>query len=233
MNKLLSIQDLSVKFGNYTALNDIHFSVDQGDYISIVGPNGAGKSTLIKALLGLIKMDTGEMTKYSTDRNFFGYLPQRAFSQDPLFPATVKEVILTGLLVKKKHPMFFTKKDDLLIDEQLERLNISELKHRKIGTLSGGQQQRVFLARALISQPKVLILDEPTSALDPAIRESFYELLEMLNRDQQVTILHVTHDVGRHMKCENKILYIDKEIIFFGDYHDYLEKYMKSQHSHQ
>jgi zinc transport system ATP-binding protein len=232
MSKLLTVNNLNVSFGNYKALKDIHFSVNEGDYISIVGPNGAGKSTLIKALLGLIKIDQGQIDTENAEKNFFGYLPQRAFTHDRLFPATVKEVISTGLLINKKFPMFITAKDQEKIDEQLEKLHITALKNRKIGTLSGGQQQRVFLARALISNPKVLILDEPTSALDPDFRNNFYEILEELNLKHHVTILHVTHDVGRHMKCENKILYIDKEVIYFGNYHDYLDQYMKSQHSH-
>jgi zinc transport system ATP-binding protein len=232
MNKLLTVNNLTVSFGNYTALKNINFTVNEGDYISIVGPNGAGKSTLIKALLGLIKIDQGQIHQEGNNKNFFGYLPQRAFTHDRLFPATVKEVISTGLLVNKRFPMFINAKDQERIDEQLEKLHILELKNRKIGTLSGGQQQRVFLARALISNPKVLILDEPTSALDPDFRNNFYEILEELNLKHQVTILHITHDVGRHMKCENKILYIDKEVIYFGNYHDYLDQYMKTQHSH-
>lgn len=233
MNKLLTVKNLSVSFGDFHVLNNISFEVNEGDFIRIVGPNGAGKSTLIKTLLNLIKKDCGSIIPHREVKNFFGYLPQRSFTRDPLFPATVKEVVSTGLLTIKEKPMFITKNDQLLIDEQLKRLNIYDLRDQKVGTLSGGQQQRVFLARALISQPKLLILDEPTSALDPEFRDHFYTMLEELNTEMNMTILHITHDIGRHFKCENKILFIDKEVKFFGNYHDYLEKYIPTQHTHE
>lgn len=233
LNKLLEVKNLSVSFGDYVALKDITFSINEGDFVQIVGPNGAGKSTLIKTILGLNKKDCGELIQFTQAKPLFGYLPQRAFTKDPLFPATVKEVVGTGLLINKKHPKFFNKQDGLLIDEILTKLNILHLKERKIGTLSGGQQQRVFLARAMVSNPKILILDEPTSALDPDFRKNFYQLLETLNQKHKVTIIHVTHDLGHQFKCENKILYIDKKIVFFGYYHDYLESGLIQKHTHQ
>lgn len=229
---ILTVKNLTVNFGSLIAIKNINFSVNQGDFISIVGPNGAGKSTLIKTLLGLVPASEGEIIKYSKDKNFFGYLPQRAFTSDRFFPATVKEVVGTGLLVNKRFPKFLTRNDHMRIMDQLRQLEIDHLANAKIGTLSGGQQQRVFLARALISEPKILILDEPTSALDPQFRDSFYEMVERINLENGVTILNVTHDVDKFLKCENKILYIDKEIIFFGNYHDYLEKFMPSRHTH-
>lgn len=231
-NKLLTVSDLTVSYGDYKAIHDVTFKVFEGEFISIIGPNGAGKSTLLKTLLGLIQPSSGSITKHHEQKNFFGYLPQRSFTHDPLFPATVREVIATGLLITKKHPMFITKTDHKKIDEQLKRLSIENLQDRKIGTLSGGQQQRVFLARALISEPKVLILDEPTSALDPQFRENFYTMLEELNIERGMTILLVTHDVGRLLKCENKVLYLDKEIKYFGNYHDYLDQFVSSHHTH-
>lgn len=232
MTRLLTVKDLTVKYGDYTAISNLNFSVQEGEFISIVGPNGAGKSTLMKTLLGLISPTSGEILTEANQKNFFGYLPQRSFTKDANFPATVEEVVGTGLLIHKKYPMFFTKGDKHRIHEQLETLGIAHLKYRKIGTLSGGQQQRVFLARALVSDPKILMLDEPTSALDPTFRESFYTLLEQLNMESNMTILLVTHDVNRHLKCENKILYLDREIKFFGLYHDYLDRFVPTHHSH-
>lgn len=232
MTKLLSVKDLTVNYGDVTAIQNVTFDVHEGDFISIVGPNGAGKSTLMKTLLGQTTPTSGEVIKTSQQKNFFGYLPQRSFTKDKFFPATAFEVVSTGLLIQKRFPMFLTKEDKKRINQQLERLGISHLKDRKIGTLSGGQQQRVFLARALVSDPKILILDEPTSALDPAFKENFYTMLENLNTETNMTILLVTHDVARHLKCENKILYLDGTIRYFGSYHDYLDRFMPSHHTH-
>jgi zinc transport system ATP-binding protein len=230
MNKLLSVNDLSVKFGKYQALQHVSFDVNHGDYISIVGPNGAGKSTLIKAILGLIEKETGEVISYVNDKNLFGYLPQRAFSNDSLFPATVREIVSTGLLPLKRFPKFISKEDVQFIDSVLVNLKIDELKDRKIGTLSGGQQQRVFLARALVSRPKILVLDEPTSALDPEFRKEFYRILNHFNKDHRVTILHITHDVSSFEDYHTKVLYIDRGVTFFGTYEDYLHQNIENHH---
>ncbi|MDF2699464.1 MAG: transporter related protein [Haloplasmataceae bacterium] len=229
MENILSVKNLSVQFGKYQALKNINFDVNEGDYISIVGPNGAGKSTLVKAILGLVDISSGE--RYFENKNI-GYLPQRAFTKDSLFPATVKEVVSHGLLASKKHPKMINSQDKKNIDEILTKLQIIDLKDRKIGTLSGGQQQRVFLARALISNPKMLILDEPASALDPNFRKDFYELLKKLNQEEHVTILHVTHDINSIESCQDKILFIDREVIFFGKYHDYLNSSHYVLHKH-
>lgn len=232
MNKLLSVQNLTVKYGELIALEDVTFDVYEGDFISIIGPNGAGKSTLLKTLLGQVLPTKGKITQHVQQKNFFGYLPQRSFTKDAFFPATVFEVVSTGLLVEKHFPFFITRRDRTRIEQILDNLGILHLKDRKIGTLSGGQQQRVFLARALVTNPKVLILDEPTSALDPDFKANFYHLLEELNLAADMTILLVTHDVARHLKCENKILYLDRSIRFYGSYHDYLDQFMPSFHTH-
>lgn len=223
MSKILTVQNLTMKYGRNEVLSDISFEVDVGDYIGIVGPNGSGKTTLIKGLLGLVpsyegKIQFGEEVRGSS---FIGYLPQKVIVTDRLFPAKVKEIVSVGLLGNKKTPKFLTKRDFEKIDNILERLRISDLKDRKIGELSGGQQQRVLLARAMVSSPKMLILDEPTSALDPKIREEFYELVKELNRDDRVTVLLVSHDVGSIGKYTRKMLYLDKRLVFYGSYEDF------------
>jgi len=230
MNRLVSINQLSVKYGRYLALQDISFDVFKGDYINIIGPNGAGKSTLVKALLNLIAYESGEITYYTDKRGDIGYLPQKSVIHDTMFPATVKEIISTGLLSIKPFPKFLTKQDLIKINVILDKLHISDLRDRKIGTLSGGQQQRVFLARALVTNPKLLILDEPTSALDPEFRKEFYQLLLKLNQDDEVTILHITHDISFIDQLNNKILYVDRQLRFLGNYQAY--KKMNLEHSH-
>ena len=222
MSSLISIKDLTVKFGRQVVLKDINLEVLPGDYINIIGPNGAGKSTLIKTILGLVTPEGGEINK--NIKNKIGYLPQRAFTVDRVFPATVKEVISTGLLAQKKHPRFINYNDKKRIQEILKELHIEDLKDRKVGSLSGGEQQRVYLARALISKPQILILDEPTSALDPNFRHQFHKLLEEINQKQNVTIIHITHDLTTLKQNNQKILLINQGMMFYGNYEQYLEK---------
>ena len=222
MNELLSIHNLTFKYGKHEVLSDISFIVNEGDYIGIVGPNGSGKTTLIKAILGLLPSYQGKIEfKDNNYRTFIGYLPQKAIAADALFPAKVEEVVSTGLLSQKHTLRFFNKKDSKAIDSILEKLKISHLKGKRIGNLSGGQQQRVLLARAMVSFPKLLVLDEPTSALDPGIRDEFYELLTGLNKNDNVTILLVSHDVSIIGRYTNKMLYLDRKLLFYGGYEEF------------
>ncbi len=220
MSNLLDVKNVVLKYGRHEILNSTSFSVEPGDYIGIVGPNGSGKTTLMKAILGLHPIADGQIN-FSNEikqSRFVGYLPQKAIANDHLFPAKVKEVVSMGLLAQKKQPKFITRQDYEKIDTILKKLNIADLKDIKIGNLSGGQHQRVLLARALVSSPGLLILDEPTSALDPKVREEFYSLLSDLNEKDGVTILLVSHDMGSIGKYTKKILYLDRKLVFFGDY---------------
>lgn len=220
MNKNIEVKNLSVSYGNSEVLKNISFSINEGDYIGIVGPNGAGKSTLIKALLNLVTENTGEV-RYYIDKKFIGYLPQITEASHKMFPASVFEVISTGLLLRKSFPKLITKEDKKKVEESLKLLNIEDLSHKKIGDLSGGQQQRVLLARALVSNPKLLILDEPTSALDPKIRNEFYELLKELNETLKVTIVLISHDIGTIGKYASRLIYLDKTLIFDGTFDEF------------
>ena len=219
-NVLLDIKNVVLKYGRYEVLSETSFSVEQGDYIGIVGPNGSGKTTLMKAILGLHPLFGGAIFLNSEIKNsrFIGYLPQKAITNDRLFPAKVSEIVSMGLLAQKKEPKLITRQDNAKIDIVLEKLKISDLKDKKIGNLSGGQQQRVLLARAMVGSPKLLILDEPTSALDPKIREEFYNILYELNVNDGVTILLVSHDMGSIGKYTKKLLYLDRRLVFYGSY---------------
>ena len=217
---IVGVQHLDVYYGQQHVLDDVTFDVEAGDYVGIVGPNGSGKTTLVKALLGLVAASGGQITLSDAAAAAIGYLPQRNPSQDLVFPGTVREIVATGLLNRKRHPRFFHKGDTVSIDLVLERLKITELQHKKIGSLSGGQYQRALLARAMVNDPALLILDEPASALDPAIREDFYTLLTGLN-DSGVTILLVSHDVSTIGKYTSKMLYLDRSLIFYGSYEDF------------
>ena len=227
MNTVLSVKNLNVLYGSYEVLQDVTFNVEKGDYVALAGPNGAGKTTLAKTIIGLVTSYTGVIKLFEqnlkgfNDWHLIGYLPQRATAFNPLFPATVHEVVGTGLLSEKHFPRYFDRKDEEEIDRTLNLMGISNLKGKLIGELSGGQQQRVFLARSLVSNPELLILDEPSTALDPSSRESFLELLKKLNREIGITVLLITHDTSQIGKYADKLLYLDKKVIFFGGFADF------------
>lgn len=227
MTSILSVKNLHFGYGPAEVLSDVTFAVEKGDYIALAGPNGAGKTTLIKTVLGLLEKFRGTAELFGQDMKSFdgwgriGYLPQRVNAFNPLFPATVKEVVGLGLLSQKRFPKKFNKKDDAKIMQTLDLMDISDLKDKLVGELSVGQQQRVFLSRALVSNPELLILDEPSTALDPKSRESFFELIEKLNQKQGITIILITHDIAQVGQYANKLLYLDKRVVFYGRFDDF------------
>ena len=208
-------------------LRSISVSVSAGDYLAVVGPNGSGKSTLIKALLGLVPVREGEITLFDTPQAAFdqwqriGYLPQRLKAFNPHFPATVEEIVRLGLLAGKRFPRMRSRRDDAVVEETLQWLDIVPIRRRLIGELSGGQQQRVLLARAMVNRPELLILDEPTTALDPETREHFYGMVQHLNRNHGVTVILVTHDSATIGKYASRLLYVDKGVVFDGTFDDF------------
>lgn len=223
---LLSVNQLTVKYRSIEVLKDVDFSVEPGDYLAVVGPNGSGKTTLIKALLGLISPSSGNIEMLGEDLasfgqwNRIGYLPQVSRSHHGRFPATIREIIGTGLLAQKQFPKRLNADDQRKVDDVLELLQITDLADRMIGRLSGGQQQRALLARAMVAQPDVLILDEPTVALDPETRTRFYETIKSLN-DNGTSILLITHDSGTVGQYANKFLYLDRKVVFFGNFGEF------------
>jgi len=224
---IISISGLSFRYQAGNVLNRISFDVEKKDYIGLVGPNGSGKTTLVKILLGLLKPMEGCISLFGEDASSFrdqrriGYLPQKVPSLTPRFPATVREIVSLGILADKKFPKYLHKSDEHRIDYALDLLDIRNIKDHFISEISGGQQQRVLLARAIVNKPELLILDEPTAALDPEMRERFFSMLERLNKDDDMTILIVTHDIGSIGKYASKLLYLDKKIIFYGSFGDF------------
>jgi len=220
MSVILSAYDLGFSYGTEPVLQNVSFEVQAGMYIGIVGPNGSGKTTLLKTLLGFMQPSAGTASLFSKDSSTFrdwqriGYLSQKASNFNPYFPATVEEVISWGIFPRSTQ-------DHKKTEQIMERLAIKDLRKVLVGKLSGGQQQRVFLARALVNAPELLILDEPSTALDPASRNSFFELLRKINKEQGVTILLVTHDIGTIGEHATQLLYLDKRVIFFGAFQDF------------
>jgi len=224
MSGIVATEQLSCSYREGRVLEEISFQVEPGDYVGIVGPNGSGKSTLIKALLGLVTINSGSAALFGTPLSGFrewhkvGYLPQSLHLVNPVFPATVHETVGLGLLSLKRFPKRLNRDDRDKINKTLEELSISDLEHKLIGELSGGQLQRVLLARAIVNDPELLVLDEPTAALDPETRDRFYAMIADINRFRGVTILLVTHDSGAIGKYASKMLYLDKKILFYGSF---------------
>jgi len=229
MNSITEIKNLSVKYGATVALENISCQIEQGDFVGLVGPNGGGKTTLAKTILGLLSPNQGKIILFGKDSTKFsdwqkiGYLPQKHTSINPLFPANVGEVVSLGLLSAKKRPKKISTTDWKEIDLLLKDIGIFDLKNKLISELSGGQQQKVMLARALISKPKILVLDEPSTALDPKSREDFFARLEKLNKEIKTTIILITHDTGYVGKYANKLLYIDRKLVFFGNINEFCQ----------
>jgi zinc transport system ATP-binding protein len=192
-----------------------------------VGPNGSGKTTLVRALLGVARPASGRIVLFGQDVEQFqdwhkiGYLPQKLDGFNPNFPATVREVVSLGLIAGKPFPRRLGQSDQRAVDRALERLGIAGIGQKLIGELSGGQQQRALIARAIVGDPDLIILDEPSAALDPESREQFFTLLQDLNRNRRVTMILVTHDMGTIGQYADKLLYIDRKIIFYGSFDEF------------
>ena len=222
MLDVIDIKNLTVRYGTtgIVALDNINLAVKQGDFIGVMGPNGAGKSTLFSCMLGLHQQYTGTIKFFDTDirksRDYLkhlGYVPQKPVFEAN-FPATVRDVVLMGLQSSGNKNKQQNKNDK--VDAILQQLWIHELSHRRIGELSGGQQQRVFIAKALISEPTILILDEPVTGVDLASTEIFYSILQDINKKQKITIIWSSHDMDAINRLVNKIACLDKTVFFHG-----------------
>jgi len=214
---ILRLEGLSLRYeaaAGY-AVRDVNLTVDAGDFLAIVGENGSGKTSLLKLIAGLIPPTEGRVVFESLRACEVGYLPQQtAVQQD--FPATVTEVVLSGLLSRKGFPAFYTKRDKETARAHMERFGAWNLRAESFRTLSGGQRQRVLLARALCASEKLLLLDEPVTGLDPIAAAELYEILEDLH-GQGMTILMVSHDVDAAIRRAPKILHMDTAPLYYGD----------------
>ena len=217
------IQCTGAGFGNehIDAVSDVTMEILPGDYIGVVGENGAGKSTFIKGLLGLLKPTSGSISMAEElKRTGVGYLPQQTAAQKD-FPATVQEVVLSGTLSRRGNRPFYSMAERKLAAHNLERLGMEHLKNKCYRELSGGQQQRVLIARALCATEQLLILDEPITGLDPSAIQDFYHLIKKLNREDGITIIMVSHDIGNVISQANKILHLHRKVVFCGTAEEY------------
>lgn len=223
----ISITNLSAGYDAETIIEDVTIDIYQKDFFGIIGPNGGGKSTLFKAILGLIPIKQGNILIFGKTprkgRKYIGYVPQYA-EFDRGFPISVWDVVLMGRRSSRGLFPYYSQKDKTEAEKALAMVKLLDYKHHHISELSGGQRQRVYIARALTSNPKILLLDEPTASVDKEMRETIYQFLKEINKN--MTIVLVTHDIGvlssyvNRVSCMNRYLfthdddrYISKEMI--------------------
>ena len=219
---LIACEKVSLAYEGKTIVTDIDFSVNQGDYLCIVGENGSGKSTLMKVLLGLKSPFSGKITTGDgLDKKNIGYLPQQTDVQRD-FPASVREIVLSGCISSNGLLPFYSKTNKKRAEENMEKLGISDIAKKCYNELSGGQQQRVLLARALCAADKLLILDEPAAGLDPIVTDELYSVINRLNKESNMTIIMVSHDIEQAVKNATHILHISEKPLFFGKTENYV-----------
>ena len=221
---IVEIKNVSFAYNGQTVLHGVSLEIRQGNFMAMIGPNGGGKTTLLKLILGLLKPDSGDIrvNGQSTQKasSSIGYVPQDV-QINRSFPITTLDVVLMGKLEPKERWARKTESNRQEAMAALERLEMAPLAQKKIGELSGGQCQRVFIARALVTQPQLLLLDEPTASIDTKGQAEFFEMLKDLNRD--VTIVVVSHDllaVSRYVKsvaCVNRVLHYHNQAEITGE----------------
>jgi zinc transport system ATP-binding protein len=220
---IVRIENLHFSYDGNKVLESIDLTVGKSEFLGLVGPNGSGKSTLVKCMLGLLIPDSGEVRLFGEpaaklrDRTRIGYVSQKANSFNLNFPATVREVVASGLYGKLGLFRRMRKADWDRVDRALELVALGQLAERNIGLLSGGQQQRVFIARALVQEPELLILDEPTVGVDAHSTDKFYDLLSVLHKEEGLTIILVTHDIGAVSSLVDRVACLNKKLFFHGD----------------
>lgn len=211
-NPIIRLCNVGVSYEQTLALEGVNLDIFEDDFVGIIGPNGGGKSSLVKAIMGL--------TKYSGEIDFapvlhhkrhlkIGYMPQ--VSQfDTRFPISIEEVVLSGLQSEKGFFGRYTKEDRARAEALLEQMGISDIASRPIGEVSGGQLQRALLCRAIIAEPKLLILDEPTNFVDNTFEKEFYALIKQLHKRMAVMI--VSHDIGTITSLVKSIICVNRHV---------------------
>lgn len=219
---VVDIEHASVAYGPVLALEDVTFRVKAGQFVGVVGPNGSGKSTLLRLILGLAKPISGTVKVFGKPREALGddvhrigYVPQLS-TLDKSFPVRASDVVLMGRYGRIGLVRRPGKSDREVARKVLEQVGMTELAGRQIGRLSGGQQQRILVARALASQPELLLLDEPTTGIDPTTTESLYDLINKLNKDLGLTIILVSHDLNVVSKYVDTVACMNRRIATHG-----------------
>ncbi|MHB1118266.1 MAG: metal ABC transporter ATP-binding protein [Minisyncoccota bacterium] len=228
----IEVDNVSFSYAGDPVLENLSFRVKKGEYLGIIGPNGGGKTTLIKIILGLLHPSGGAVKLFGIDQHDFkekyriGYVPQRATQDIKEFPATVFEVVRSGRIPRRGLFRWFSKKDIDAVERAMEIAGVSWYRHMLVGNLSGGERQRVFIARALASEPDVLVLDEPTVGVDIGAQKTFYEFLASLNQDHHLTIIFISHDVDVISKEVKTVLCLNHNLVCHGLPEDLLSEHV-------
>jgi ABC-type Mn2+/Zn2+ transport system ATPase subunit len=217
----LTVENLCVKADNRHLVENVTFSIEEGRIVAIIGPNGAGKTTLIKAILGLIPYDTGSVSLFGrpfqgiNSHNKVGYVPQR-LEFDRTFPLTVSELL--HFTVPPLYSFSFRKRKEEAehIDRLLHTVGAQDLRGRSVGSLSGGELQRVMIAKAIVNDPRLLILDEPASGVDIEGQERFYDLVRRLNKEKGLTVILISHDLNVVYRFADDVLCLNRRLVCSG-----------------
>lgn len=219
--QVVELDHVSFAYSDNVVLDNISFSINEGDLLGIIGPNGAGKTTLFSCMLGLVSGYSGSIRIFGKDvrkdggiLKSIGYIPQRK-AIDPNFPATAAEIVSLGITSGEI--------SRAKIANALEVVGLGAQKDRRIGELSGGQQQRVLIAKAIINDPKLLILDEPATGIDAETQDRFYALLKKLNQEKRITIIWASHDLDAVNRLASSVACINRSMFFHGKTHDFFE----------
>jgi len=232
---IIEVDKVSFAYNGEDAIKDVSIAVHRGDYLGIIGPNGGGKSTLLKIMLGLLHPKEGVIKLFNQSIDEFkdwskiGYVPQKPPNFELNFPVSVREVVAMGRYGKRGLLRFPTKEDGEKVNKALSQVEMTEFAGRQITELSGGQQQRVFIARALVSEPEVIFLDEPTAGVDIKTQKSFYALLEKLNRDFDLTLVLISHELDVLAHEATELAYINRTLEYYGD----PKEFLKGDYYHQ
>ncbi|HEA68650.1 MAG TPA: ABC transporter ATP-binding protein [Desulfobacterales bacterium] len=215
---VINVRNLWFSFDGQPVLKDVTFEVNEGEFLALIGPNGGGKTTLLKLLLGLLTADRGQIGVFGQSprkaAHRIGYVPQDIHINQN-FPISVMDVVLMGRLISSKARRRHSKDDKLSAEKAMEELGVWEHRDRQIGDLSGGERQRVFIARALVTDPEMLMLDEPTASVDTKGQGEIFELLKQVN--EKVTVVLVSHDlmmISSYIKsvaCVNQFVHYHPE----------------------
>jgi zinc transport system ATP-binding protein len=227
-NTIIQLQNVCFSYGKEDVIKNVSLSIHKGDYVGIIGPNGGGKSTLIKLMLKLLTPTAGTIELFSRDIKTFkdwykiGYVPQRMYVEIN-FPVTVQEMVAMGRYGARGLFHFPTSEDKQKSLQALKQVDMFEYRNHHISDLSGGQQQRVFIARALASEPEVIFLDEPTVGVDVKTQKQFYSLLRKLNRDLDLTLILVSHELDIVAHESTELGYINRTLEYYGEPTEFLK----------
>lgn len=231
---IIELNKVCFSFTSEEVIKDVSLEIHKGDYVGIVGPNGGGKTTLLKLMLGLLQPKNGTVKLFGTDIKDFkdwskiGYVPQKTYVEMN-FPVTVEEMVAMGRYGKRGLFHFSTKEDKEKTLQALKQVDMVDYKDRQINDLSGGQQQRVFIARALASEPEVIFLDEPTVGVDVKTQKQFYSLLRRLNKELDLTLVLVTHELDVVAHEATELGYINRTLEYYGN----PEEFLKGKYFHE